>query len=127
GTFRQVDSVWLWAFILIVMAGVIAGNIRSIALPTLVTVLIPEDVRDRANGLVGMVTGIGFLTTSVISGFLVAFTGMLGTMIFALGVTLIVLVHLALVRVDEGPAAAAAAPGSEEEPRESKEPRRVDI
>ena len=127
GTFRQVDSVWLWVFVLIVMAGVIAGNIRSIALPTLVTVLIPEDVRDRANGLVGMVTGIGFLTTSVISGFLVAFTGMLGTMIFALGLTLIVLVHLALVRVDEGPAAAAAAPGTEDRPRESREPRRVDI
>jgi MFS transporter, DHA3 family, multidrug efflux protein len=123
GTFKQTGSVWLWSFILIVMAGVIAGNIRSIALPTLVTVLIPEDTRDRANGLVGMVTGIGFLTTSVISGFLVAFTGMLGTMIFALALTLVVLVHLALVRVDEG-GPAAAADAANETP---KEPRQVDI
>src|SRR3990170_2442563 len=63
------------------MIGVIVGNIRSIALPTLVTVLIPEDIRDKANGLVGMVTGIGFLTTSVISGFLVAWGGMFAVMI----------------------------------------------
>lgn len=124
GAFKQTGSIWLWAFVLIVMAGVIAGNIRSIALPTLVTVLIPEDTRDRANGLVGMVTGIGFLTTSVISGFLVAFTGMLGTMIFALALTLVVLVHLALVHVDEG---GPAAPTADAAGETSKEPRRVDI
>lgn len=122
GTFKETGSVWLWAFILLVMAGVIAGNIRSIALPTLVTVLIPEDTRDRANGLVGMVTGIGFLTTSVISGFLVAYGGMLGTMVFALVFTVVVLGHLALVQVDEGGAVPAA--GAPEAPRE---PRRVDI
>jgi DHA3 family multidrug efflux protein-like MFS transporter len=51
---------YLWAFVLVVMLGVIAGNLRSIALPTLVTILIPEERRDRANGLVGMVTGVGF-------------------------------------------------------------------
>jgi len=51
------------------MIGVIAGNVRMIALPTLVTALIPEEGRDKANGLVGMTTGIGFLTTSAISGF----------------------------------------------------------
>jgi DHA3 family multidrug efflux protein-like MFS transporter len=78
-SFREVSSVALWALILVVMLGVIVGNIRSIALPTLVTLLIPEDRRDRANGLVGMVSGIGFLTTSVISGFLVAWGGMLAT------------------------------------------------
>src|SRR5690606_10148868 len=44
----------LWSFILVIMAAVIAGNIRMIALPTLVTALIPEDRRDKANGLVGM-------------------------------------------------------------------------
>ena len=74
----------VWILVALVMLGVIAGNIRSIALPTLVTALIPEDRRDKANGLVGMVTGIGFLTTSVISGLLVAWTGMTGTMVFAL-------------------------------------------
>ena len=77
----------------------IAGNIRSIALPTLVTIMIPEDRRDRANGLVGMVTGIGFLTTSVISGFLVAWGGMLATLVFALVLTGVVFAHL-IVRAD---------------------------
>ncbi len=69
-------SVTLWLFVLLTMLGVIVGNIRMIALPILVTLLVPADRRDKANGLVGMVTGIGFLTTSAISGFLVAWGGM---------------------------------------------------
>lgn len=72
GALAHVAGAPLWLFIVLTMLGVIAGNIRSIALPTLVTILIPEDRRDRANGLIGMATGVGFLTTSVISGFLVA-------------------------------------------------------
>jgi len=119
GSFATVVSAWLWAFVLIVMLGVIVGNIRSIALPTLVTVLIPEETRDRANGLVGMVSGIGFLTTSVISGFLVAFGGMFGVMVFALGLTLVAAAHLVTFAIDEkrAPPAPGAAP----------EKRRVDI
>ncbi|HEV7276371.1 MAG TPA: MFS transporter [Devosiaceae bacterium] len=119
GTLRDVASPWLWAFVLIVMLGVIAGNIRSIALPTLVTILIPVEIRDRANGLVGMVTGIGFLTTSVISGFLVAYGGMFGAMVFALLFTVLVLLHLGAVQVDE-----KRAPPTPETPAE---PKRVDI
>lgn len=118
-SFASVASVWLWAFVLVVMAGVIVGNIRSIALPTLVTVLIPEETRDRANGLVGMVSGIGFLTTSVISGFLVAFGGMFGVMIFALGLTLVATAHLVTFAIDEKRAAPA--------PDAPPEKRRVDI
>jgi DHA3 family multidrug efflux protein-like MFS transporter len=118
-TFRDVASVWLWALVLIVMMGVIAGNIRSIALPTLVTTLIPETIRDRANGLVGMVGGIGFLTTSVISGFLVAWGGMWLTLIVSLALTALAFVHLLTVQIDEGrPAPAADTP---------REPHRVDI
>jgi DHA3 family multidrug efflux protein-like MFS transporter len=92
----------LWIFVLLVMFGVIAGNIRSIALPTLVTILVPEDRRDKANGLVGMVTGIGFLTTSMISGVLVAWGGMLAALLLALVLTALVIVHLWLLRLDEG-------------------------
>lgn len=66
------SGIGLWLFVLLTMFGVIIGNIRMIALPTLVTLLVPGDRRDKANGLVGMVSGIGFLTTSAISGFLVA-------------------------------------------------------
>jgi DHA3 family multidrug efflux protein-like MFS transporter len=109
----------LWIFVLLVMLGVIAGNIRSIALPTLVTVLIPEDRRDKANGLVGMVTGIGFLTTSVISGFLVAWGGMVATLALALALSLLAFAHLTFVRFDEKRVDAA--------PGEPAEPKRVDI
>jgi DHA3 family multidrug efflux protein-like MFS transporter len=125
GALQNVASVWLWAFILLVMIGVIAGNIRSIALPTLVTLMIPEDRRDKANGLVGMVTGIGFLTTSVISGFLVAWGGMLYTLIFALGLTAIAFVHMLFLKVDET-AGANSSPKSEQ-PAEPPAPKRVDI
>lgn len=109
----------LWVLVLVVMLGVIAGNIRSIALPTLVTILIPEDRRDKANGLVGMVTGIGFLTTSVISGVLVAWGGMLATLLLALGLTVLVFAHLWFVKLDEGRA--------EPHPDAPAEPKRVDL
>jgi DHA3 family multidrug efflux protein-like MFS transporter len=93
------------------MLGVIAGNIRSIALPTLVTVLIPEDQRDKANGLVGMVTGIGFLTTSVISGVLVAWGGMLAALGLALILTALAFGHLWFVNIDECSTARRQRPG----------------
>jgi len=119
GAFRNPYGFYLWAFILVIMLGVIAGNIRSIALPTLVTILIPEDRRDKANGLVGMVTGIGFLTTSVISGFLVAYTGMLGVLIMALSFTVLAFLHLSMVKLDEGRVA--------HDPETSAQPKRVDL
>ena len=99
--FADVSGISLWLFITAVMFGVIAGNVRTIALPTLVTALVPEDDRDKANGLVGMVTGVGFLTTSAISGFLLAWGGMRATLLLAMALTLIVLVHLLFVRFDE--------------------------
>lgn len=119
GVFTNPYGWHLWVLVLLVMLGVIAGNLRSIALPTLVTVLVPEDRRDRANGLVGMVTGIGFLTTSVISGFLVAWGGMLATLMLALVLTFIAFAHLSLVHIDE-----KRAPVDPEVPAE---PKRVDI
>jgi len=97
----SLSSAGLWLFILLAMLGVIAGNIRMIALPTLVTLLVPEDRRDKANGLVGMVGGIGFLTTSAISGFLVAWGGMVATLGFALALSLCAAIHLLFIHIDE--------------------------
>ncbi len=107
----------VWILVALVMLGVIAGNIRSIALPTLVTLMIPEERRDKANGLVGMVSGVGFLTTSVISGFLVAWGGMVSTLIFALACTAAAFAHLLFVRLAEDRAA----------PDTPHEHRKVDI
>lgn len=109
----------LWVLVFLVMLGVIAGNIRSIALPTLVTILIPEGERDKANGLVGMVSGIGFLTTSVISGFLVAWGGMIATLMLALVLTLVAFAHLYFIEIDEKRVAL--------EPGELAPPKTVDI
>ncbi len=116
---RSADTsgVGLWLFVLLTMFGVIIGNIRMIALPTLVTLLVPEDRRDKANGLVGMVSGIGFLTTSAISGFLVASGGMVATLTFAIALSSVAALHLLFVPVDEARATDAA----------HDEPRRVDL
>lgn len=98
--FMALGQPYLWVLIVLVMAGVLAGNLRTIALPTVVTVLIPEDRRDKANGLVGMTTGIAFLTTSMISGFLVAWGGMRGALLFGLGLTLLAFLHMLMLKVD---------------------------
>ena len=109
--FNDIASVELWALVLLVMLGVIAGNIRNIALPTLVTALIPEDRRDKANGLVGMVSGIGFLTTSAISGFLIAWGGMEATLAGAIGLSVLAIVHLLFVRYPADTGAAGGEAG----------------
>jgi DHA3 family multidrug efflux protein-like MFS transporter len=107
----RVDSPALWLFVLVVMLGVICGNLRMISLPTLVTALVAEDRRDKANGLVGMVTGIGFLVTSAISGFLVAWDGIRGPLAIAIGLSALAFVHLATVPFGE-PAPASDEPGA---------------
>lgn len=97
--FRDPASVRLWVFVVLLMTGMIAGNLRTIALPTVVTALVPEHQRDRANGLVGTTSGVSFLVTSVISGLLVGASGMFGVLVLALVVLGIALVHLSLVRI----------------------------
>ncbi len=111
GALTQTQSLPLWGFVTLVMLGVICGNLRMTALATLVTLLIPEDRRDKANGLVGMVGGIGFMLTSGISGFLVAWDGMRGTLALAIGGTVLAFAHLLSVRIDEPPAESET-PGS---------------
>ncbi|WP_433789972.1 MFS transporter [Actinoplanes sp. CA-252034] len=113
--FHDPADARLWVFVLLLMSGVIAGNIRTIALPTLVTLLIDPDRRDRANGLVGTVSGTSFLVTSVISGVLVAFDGMFSVLVLALVVLGLSVVHLAFVGIPEREPShddeAAGAPG----------------
>lgn len=117
--FQDVSGFALWSLVVLLMLGVTAGNLRSITLPTIVTLLIPEDRRDKANGLVGMVTGIGFLTTSLISGFLVAWGGIFYVHVFALTLIALSSTHLLFVRIPEiRPAHSEDAP---------KEDKRMDI
>ncbi len=110
--FRDPASPRLWVFVVLLMLGVITGNLRTIALPTLVTLLVPEGLRDRANGLVGTTSGVSFLVTSVISGLLVAAGGMRYALLLAVVVLAGALVHLARVRIPERRVSATAAADS---------------
>lgn len=93
---------WFWVFTLLVLVGSTAGQLRSIALSTAVTLLVPADRRDKANGLVGTVNGVAHLITSVLSGLSVGFVGMRGTVAIAVVFTGAVLVHLLLaIHLDE--------------------------
>ncbi|SFT60809.1 MFS transporter, DHA3 family, multidrug efflux protein [Geodermatophilus amargosae] len=112
-SFRTAGSLPLWCFIVLLMLGVIAGNPRIIALPTLVTLLVPADRRDRANGLVGSATGLSMLATSVISGLLVAFGGMTAVLAVALTVLVLSVAHLTRVQVPEDRAASPAEGGDD--------------
>ena len=98
---KDPTSPTLWTFVPLLLLGVIAGNLRGIALPTLVTILIPEDSRDKANGLVGTTTGIIFLITSAISGFLVGHSGMYLVLILAMVVMALSIVHLFFTEIPE--------------------------
>ena len=122
-TFANPASLMLWVFIVLSILGVIAGNIRSIALMTLVTLLIPEDRRDRANGLVGTTLGVSFLVTSVISGLLVAAGAMFYVLLLAMAVLGLSVVHLAVVRVEDRSEDAATPEATDQLPN----PNKVDL
>lgn len=99
--FTNAASVSLWVFIILALFGAIAGNLRAIALPTLVTILIPIEERDKANGLVGTVNGVAFLVASIFSGLAIGFLGVSWMLIFALGLTAVALLHLTTLSIPE--------------------------
>ncbi|UJB69403.1 MFS transporter [Acaryochloris sp. 'Moss Beach'] len=100
--FTDPGSPRLWGFILLVLTGAIAGNLRSIALSTLVTLLIPEDKRDQANGLVGTSDGISFLVASTLSGLVIGFLGVQWMLGIAIAFTLLAMIHLVTLSIPEG-------------------------
>lgn len=99
--YKEVASAQLWTLVLTLMAGVIAGGLRSIALPTTVTLLIPEADRDKANGLSGTALGLSILVTSVISGVLVGLAGMLYVLILAISGMFGIIAYLMAISVPE--------------------------
>ncbi len=99
--FNSVTSPALWIFVVVVLTGVIAGNLRGIALPVMITFLVPEKRRDRANGMAGTASGISFLVTSVISGILVGSSGMFLVLILAAAATFLAVIHLFFMAIKE--------------------------
>jgi DHA3 family multidrug efflux protein-like MFS transporter len=94
-------SPYLWCFILLIFSGVIVGSIRNIAMPTVTTMLVPEEGRDKANGIAGTLGGITFLISSIVSGFLLATSGMYWILLSTLFLLTISIVHLFFVDLPE--------------------------
>jgi len=92
---------WFWMFSGIILFGSVIENMRNIALSTTVTLLVPVERHANANGMVGTVTGIAFMVTSVFSGLSVGLLGMGGTLVIALVFTALALVHLLTLRIPE--------------------------
>ena len=99
--FLQVQSIQLWILVLLLMGGVIAGNIRNITLPTTVTILVSEEDRDKANGLSGSMMGIAFSITSFASGLVLGFWGIQSALIIAVIMTAVALVHVYTISIPE--------------------------
>lgn len=115
----RLTSPWFWVLVATTLLGSVAGQMRGIALSTCVTLLVPDEQRDRANGMVGTVTGLSFAITSVFSGLVIGQLGMGWALYGSLGLTAAALVHISGVRFDE----------PEPEPHDSAAPRRpaVDV
>ena len=97
----QISSAWFWLLVAITLVGSVTAQMRGIALSTCVTLLVPESARDRANGMVGTVTGISFAITAVFSGLVIGQLGMGWAYGAALALTVLALVHMATIDIDE--------------------------
>jgi DHA3 family multidrug efflux protein-like MFS transporter len=95
------SSLEFWGFVLLILTGAVAGNLRNIALSTTVTMLVPEKRRDKANGLVGTAMGLSFTLTSVFSGLAIGQLGMGWTMAISVALTTLVTLHLWTIRFKE--------------------------
>lgn len=94
-------SLAFWIFGGVILLGAVVENMRNIALSTTVTLLVPKNDRDKANGLVGSVQGVAFLVTSVFSGLSIGFLGMGWTLAIAIALTGVALLHLSFVSIPE--------------------------
>jgi DHA3 family multidrug efflux protein-like MFS transporter len=99
--FTDSSSPQLWVFVLLTLFGAMAGNLRGIALSTLVTIMVQEDERDKANGLVGSANGVGFLVASILSGLAIGFLGVWWMLVCAIAVMLAVIAHLATLTIPD--------------------------
>ncbi|WP_445156044.1 MFS transporter [Arthrobacter sp. Hor0625] len=108
GRLLDLTQPWFWVFTLIILIGAVVENMRNIALSTTVTILIEPERRANANGLVGMVQGLMFIVTSVLSGLSVGLIGMGGSIAVALILTALAFTHLLTLRMPEEAQAAGS-------------------
>jgi DHA3 family multidrug efflux protein-like MFS transporter len=101
--FKDASNASLWWFILLTLFGAIFGNLRGIALSTLVSIMVPEEGRDKANGLVGTANGVAFLGASIFSGLAVGYLGVFWMLVIAIALSALVILHLLTLPVPDLP------------------------
>ncbi len=101
GHLADLGTFHLWAMICVLMLGTVIGNICAVALSVVVKILFNEEERPKANGLVGMVNGVSFATTSVLSGFAIGTIGMGPSLMLAIIATLLIMIHALSTKIPE--------------------------
>ncbi len=101
-TLSSIQSYPLWIMIAVSLVGVVAGNMRNIALTTIVSILFPkQEDRAKANGVVGTINGVSFMLTSIISGLIIGFLGVEAMFFVSIVATLLVLIHTASIHFEQ--------------------------
>ena len=98
---EDLSRPWFWIFAVVMLAGAVIEQLRSIALSTTVTLLVPDERHANANGLVGAVQGVAMLVTSVFSGLSIGFLGMGWTLVIGVSALGLTLIHLIMLRIPE--------------------------
>lgn len=99
--FATIGSPFLWIFVVLLLLGVVSGSVYGIAVPTLVTVLVPKERRDKANGMLGTVMGLSFAATSIASGIILGFGGMAWVLGVAIALTIVSMLHMSFIHIPE--------------------------
>lgn len=98
---QNISSFNFWFFAIFITLGVVFGSLRYIALPTLTSLLHEKKELDKANGLVGMVSGVSMLVTSISSAFLISKFGIKWVIILALIFHILAFLHLFFIKIEE--------------------------
>lgn len=98
----RLSSPAFWLFSLPLLTAALLSNLRGLALATTVSILVSKTDYARANGLVGMVQGIGMIANTVFSGLIIGQLGLDWAMYIAIILSAGMLVHLFFVPIPEG-------------------------
>ncbi len=101
GDLLRLRSPWFWVLIGLTLLGSVAGQLRGVVLSMCVTLLVPDESRDRANGMVGTTTGVTFVVTSVFSGVVVGQLGMGWAYGLSVVLTVVALAHMRAIAIAE--------------------------
>lgn len=97
----DISSSAFWIFSLSILLSALVSNLRSIALSTTVSILVPKEDYARANGMVGMVQGVGMIANTVFSGLVIGRLGLEWAMYITLILSGLALSHLLFIPIPE--------------------------